>query len=585
MAAGDPRRGAAGARTRATGGARRRRHLEPAAYRQIFEHSLDGVLLTAPDGSVLAANPAACGILQLSEKAICRRGRDGIADPDDRSWDVALAERGRSGAVHARLRLRRGDGRTFPAELSSSVFLDERGRSRTCVIFRDVSGAEEAELHVRAIGELTQALLAGTELGSVLAMTARHARRLVGASVAWVTRLTEDGTAVDVVAGDGEVAGRLVGRRFPLASTPTARAIAAGGAVFVADLAREEGAVGAVRRLALGPTLVVPLRSATRSFGSLVVAAEEGAHAFDEESLGVAQLYADPAAVALALGEARADLERRTLDVLQRVTLPDRLPSVAGVSFAARYEPARRADRVSGDWYDALDRRDGTVALVIGDVAGHGLESAALTAQVRNTLRAHLLDGAGPGSALAKVDAAFEALRGDTGVPFVTVTVATLEAGRRQMTYALAGHLPPVLAAAGRAHWLEVLSPGPPLGVIAGGRLLWRGDGEPRGGHHGRPRHRRARRAPGRIARRGDGPGQRRPRQPALGGRHRGDRRRPHGRARWRERRRSLRPAVPARAVRSLPRRSPQAFARSSSPGWSALSSPTRKLSGGAAIV
>lgn len=469
MAARGRRRGGGGVRSRAAAGLRRRRHLDPAAYRQLFEYSLDGVLLTAPDGRVLAANPAACAILRLTERSICRLGRTGIAAPDDRSWDDALAERSRSGSVHARLRMLRGDGRTFPVELSSSVFVDRRGRQRTCVIFRDVSGAEAVELRAQAIGELTHALLAGTELEPVLAMTARHARRLVGARVAWLTRLAEDGEAVDVVAGDGESADQLVGRRFPLAATPTARAIEAGSAVFVADLAREEGATGAARRLGLGPTLIVPLRSATRSFGSLVVAAEEGAQPFDEAILGAVQLYADAVAVALALGEARADLERRALDVLQGVTLPDRLPQVEGVSFAARYAPARRADRVSGDWYDAFTRRDGSVAIVIGDVAGHGLESATLTVQVRNSLRAHLLDGAGPGTALHKLDAAFEALRGDTGIPFVTATVAILEPACRQMTYSLAGHFPPAVGAAGRWRFLDELAPGPPLGVVPAG--------------------------------------------------------------------------------------------------------------------
>lgn len=449
-----------------------------AVFGRFFELLPEAALLVGATGQVVAANRAACATLRTSEAALASPGavrgavvaRPGEAGPspiERAGLRPALAAP--VGGEAVRLMVERADGSRFPAEVRTSRFLDEAGQPVSAVVFRDVSAAEEVEARVEAIGELTRSLLAGQALETVLAMTAGHARRLVGASVAWVTRLTADAEAVEVLAGDGERSGDLVGRRYAIASTPTGRALRSGGAVFVDDLSREAGAAGEARRLGLGPTLVVPLRGDGHSFGSLVVAAEADHARFDAGSVEVVQLYADAAAVALALGAARAELERVPLDVLQRATLPASLPVLDRARLAARYVPSHETDLVGGDWYDALAWPDGRAVLVVGDVAGRGLSAAALTAQVRNTLRAFLLDGAEPATALAKVDACFATLRSDPVAPMATAVVAVVDPGTSRLTFALAGHLPPAVAAPGRARFLVGARPGPPLGVVPGG--------------------------------------------------------------------------------------------------------------------
>ena len=107
-------------------------------YRAIFHHSLDGVLFTRPDGRVLAANPAACQILRLTEAEICRLGRAGLLVNDERTAG-AVAQRARTGSVQAEISMIRGDGERFLADLSSTTFTTEDGELRACVIFRDVS--------------------------------------------------------------------------------------------------------------------------------------------------------------------------------------------------------------------------------------------------------------------------------------------------------------------------------------------------------------------------------------------------------------------------------------------------------------
>jgi PAS domain S-box-containing protein len=105
----------------------------------MFERSLDAVLFTAPDGRIIAANPAACHVLGMSEEEIRRRGRSGLADPSDPRWAAGVKERESTGSFFGELTMVKADKTTFPAEVSSAVFANEFGELRTVVVFRDVT--------------------------------------------------------------------------------------------------------------------------------------------------------------------------------------------------------------------------------------------------------------------------------------------------------------------------------------------------------------------------------------------------------------------------------------------------------------
>jgi diguanylate cyclase (GGDEF)-like protein/PAS domain S-box-containing protein len=113
--------------------------LGPAEYEAIFRHSLDGVLLTAPDGQILAANPAACEILQRSEAEICRVGRAGLVVESDPRVAQLVELRAVRGRARGEMSLRRGDDEPFVADVSSTLFTTADGAARTVLIFRDVS--------------------------------------------------------------------------------------------------------------------------------------------------------------------------------------------------------------------------------------------------------------------------------------------------------------------------------------------------------------------------------------------------------------------------------------------------------------
>jgi PAS domain S-box-containing protein len=128
--------------------------LDLSAYEAFFEHSLDAVMYTVPDGRILAANPATCELFGLSEGEIIAAGRQGLADLSDERWSTALEERSRSGRVRCELRMRRGDGSTFLADITSVIF-ESGSEQRACWIIRDVT--ERVELLARQ-GRLVEEL-------------------------------------------------------------------------------------------------------------------------------------------------------------------------------------------------------------------------------------------------------------------------------------------------------------------------------------------------------------------------------------------------------------------------------------------
>jgi PAS domain S-box-containing protein len=140
----------------------------------------------------------------------------------------------------------------------------------------------------------------------------------------------------------------------------------------------------------------------------------------------------------------RRELERehRIADTLQRALLPQALPELGSVGFATRYVPAEEGSSAGGDWYDVIALPDGTVALVIGDVAGHGVEAASVMGQVRMAVRAYGLEGHGPRTVVGLVH---ELLRSFyAGEQMVTMLYVVVDPVTLETRVVNAGH-PPML--------------------------------------------------------------------------------------------------------------------------------------------
>ena len=118
-------------------------------YRLLVVHSLDAVLLTAPDGRIFSANEAACRIFGRTEQEICELGRNGIIDQTDPRLGPALETRAQTGSFRGELTGLRRDGTKFAIEVSTAVFEDRAGSTRTAMIIRDISERRRAEEALR----------------------------------------------------------------------------------------------------------------------------------------------------------------------------------------------------------------------------------------------------------------------------------------------------------------------------------------------------------------------------------------------------------------------------------------------------
>jgi PAS domain S-box-containing protein len=135
-------------------------------FRALFENDLDAVLLTVPDGTILAANPAACRMFGRAEEEICRLGRLAIVDGSDPRLAAALQERASTGKFQGELTGLRRDGTKFPVEIASSVFQDRSGQPRTSLVIRDITEHNRAEEAVRRSEERLRLAAEAAEFGT-----------------------------------------------------------------------------------------------------------------------------------------------------------------------------------------------------------------------------------------------------------------------------------------------------------------------------------------------------------------------------------------------------------------------------------
>ena len=203
--------------------------------------------------------------------------------------------------------------------------------------------------------------------------------------------------------------------------------------------------------------LGVPLLAGGNVIGVLHVGSLSGRQ-FGQRDAELLQLAADRAA--LALHSMMSQDDALAAVALQRSLLPTALPVMPGLDLAARYVTG--SGTVGGDWYDVFILPDGRLGVVVGDVAGSGLEAAVIMGRIRSALRAYVLETPDPGTALRMLDRKIQYFEPDA---MATVLYGLYTPGTGEFTVSSAGHLPPVLAAPGGRAGLLPVQPDPPIGV------------------------------------------------------------------------------------------------------------------------
>ncbi|MEU8424714.1 SpoIIE family protein phosphatase [Micromonospora sp. NPDC048835] len=311
--------------------------------------------------------------------------------------------------------------------------------------------------------ELIARVRANLELGQLRGQIIRRLRALADAAVAVNTaRSTSD--VLQVAA------------RHALSLAEAARVV-----VSAADARFEADSGGTT---AADPSFVAELTgTAGKQLGELRVWRADG-----DEAQADAALTQLARLVGVRLENAQLyEAEHRIATTLQHSLLPRSLPQLPGAVVASRYLPGSADVEVGGDWYDAIALNGGELVLVIGDVVGKGVRAAAAMGQLRNALRAYLLEGFDPGESLTRLNR----LVGSTeGRNFATVVCLLFDPRTGLLRYASAGHPSPLLITGGDVAFLHDRALGPPVGALpdttyasvegelaAGGRLLLYTDG------------------------------------------------------------------------------------------------------------
>jgi signal transduction histidine kinase/DNA-binding response OmpR family regulator len=335
--------------------------------------------------------------------------------------------------------------------LIKALRADERTRDVPIVVLSARAG-EEASVEGLAAGaddylvkpfsvrDLTARVRANLELGQLRRQIVSRLRGLVDAAAA-VNTVRTTAEVLDVAARHVQAmtsAGRVA------LTAPGARAEVDGGADASAT-----------------PDAVLPLPDTSGApLGELSV--WSGADGAPEPAL-LTQLAR---LVGLRLENARLyEAEHRIASTLQHSLLPQTLPRVPGAIVASRYLPGSSEAEVGGDWYDVIAAPGEQLFLVIGDVVGKGVQAAAGMGQLRNALRAYILEGFDCGEALGRLNRLVDNLGRRQ---FATVVCVRFDPRGHELHYSSAGHPPPVVAKPGQeGEFLYTTALGPPIGALS----------------------------------------------------------------------------------------------------------------------
>ena len=210
---------------------------------------------------------------------------------------------------------------------------------------------------------------------------------------------------------------------------------------MLVEAAEDEEHLEMMREIGLISGMVVPLPARGRMLGAITFVSSTPGRHFDEDDLRLAEDLARRAGLAID----NAMLYRHEHDAavtLQRSLLPESLPQFSGVDLAARYDPAAPGLEVGGDWYDVVKLAEDRVAITIGDIAGRGIQAAAVMGHVSAVLRGFALDGKAPDEAL---HAANRVMRETAHPQMATVLHLHLDLSSGRAEYVRAGHPPGLL--------------------------------------------------------------------------------------------------------------------------------------------
>ncbi|MFC9748296.1 SpoIIE family protein phosphatase [Streptomyces niveus] len=226
-----------------------------------------------------------------------------------------------------------------------------------------------------------------------------------------------------------------------------------------------------VRKYGFHSVLAIPMRARGITLGVVTFSRHRRPEPFERDDLLLAEEITARAAVCIDNAR-RYSRERRTSLALQSSLLPGKPPRQAAVEIASRYLPASARPGVGGDWFDVIPLSGARVALVVGDVVGHGIQASAAMGRLRTAVRTLADVDLRPDELLTHLDdlvihlsAEADSAQVPSGDIGATCLYAVYDPVSRRCTLARAGHPVPALATPGGAVEFLDVPAGPPLGL------------------------------------------------------------------------------------------------------------------------
>ena len=325
--------------------------------------------------------------------------------------------------------------------------------------------AEELNATLIRLLDLAPQFGSGDSFETTAAAIARAARDTFAAATGsvWLA----DGTLLELVARDPPVDGFEPGRRIPIDDFPAfAGEFERGRVTFLPDVvAAFPELAEQCRRLGIRALLRIPLASGDEIDGLIVVGFAAPQPEPSRAGMALAQRLADLAALTLEDSRRRqAQSEWRQLHAQLEASLLPPLPTVTRpvIRVSTRYRAGEQRMLLGGDFIDAVERSDGSLAAIIGDVAGHGPPAAALGATLRAAWRGLALARVPLVEVVAALDELLRRERPEDAL-FATVCALQVDPGGDACELVCAGHPPPILYDGNGPE--ELVAPvNPPLG-------------------------------------------------------------------------------------------------------------------------
>jgi phosphoserine phosphatase RsbU/P len=316
-----------------------------------------------------------------------------------------------------------------------------------------------AEDRLRDIQMITDAALSRLDDQEFLDELLRRAKAVLGADTAAVLLLDSTSGNLIATAAAGLEEEVSQGVRIPLGRGFAGRVAASRQPVIIDHVDRTSVINPILLEKGIRSLMGVPMIAGGQVLGVLHLGSLTPRR-FTTADAELLQLAADRAAVAVQSMQTRDD--RIAAMALQRSLVPSALPTVAGAEMAARYIPG--TGTVGGDWYDVFSLPSGQLGLVIGDVAGSGLQAAVIMGRMRSSLRSYALQTSDPAEVLALLDRKMHHF--EPGA-IATVAYAVMDPALGEARISSAGHLPPIIAPLGQLAQMADIPADLMIGVAA----------------------------------------------------------------------------------------------------------------------